>query len=245
MATRTTVSLHQTLLYFLSLVAISLATNEDVIRNSHSDPSQVPRVLLTGTVSYNGHENHPMPTHGKWSLDISDALPNPLQLNLACQPNQKQCNDTCIDSAHECCAASERCLPGDYCYHHSGAVRCCPKGLACFQISGDVCFERTVVWYEEVHIVDENEDKITTPWDLMESVYTTSSRITVTASYPGEGRASFRSLSGGILEVAATPMSLALDEIPTRTVTTMATHTMEPMLPDPWSGVEGQVVLDL
>jgi hypothetical protein len=100
------------------------------------------------------------------------------------------------------------------------------------------------VWYEEIHVVDVNEDEIITSWDLVESVYPTSSRITATASYPGEGRASFTSLSEGIVEAAATPVTLALDEIPTRTVI-LGAHTTEAMLSDPWSGVEGQVVLEL
>ncbi|KAL5041048.1 hypothetical protein BDW71DRAFT_192548 [Aspergillus fruticulosus] len=176
--------------------------------------------------------------------DTSDAFSNPSEFDLSCPPAQKQCNGTCIPSTQDCCAASEHCLPEDYCYHHSGSVRCCPEGLACFQISGDVCFERTVVWYEEVHIVDENEDEIITSWHPVESVYATSSRITITASYPAEGRASFTRLSWGIVDAAATPVALALDEIPTRTVT-LSAHTTKPILFDTWSGPERQVVLDL
>ena len=100
------------------------------------------------------------------------------------------------------------------------------------------------MWYEEIHIIDVNEEEIITSWGLVESVYRTSSRITVTASFPGEGRAYFTSLSEGIVEAAATPVTLALDEIPTRTLT-LGVHTTKAMLSDPWSGVEGQVVLEL
>ncbi|KAL6230734.1 hypothetical protein BDW75DRAFT_221898 [Aspergillus navahoensis] len=177
-------------------------------------------------------------------LDISDAFSYHSELNLSCPPAQKQCNNTCIPSIQDCCAAFEHCLPGDYCFHHSGTVRCCPEGLACFKISGDVCFERTVVWYEEVHIIDKNEAEITTSRDLIESVYTTKTKITVTASYPAEGRASFTSLSRGIVEAAATLVPLASDEIPTKTVTT-SIRTTGPMLSSLWSGVEGQVIMDL
>ncbi|KAL4983194.1 hypothetical protein BDW68DRAFT_169398 [Aspergillus falconensis] len=239
MASRTTISLHRTLLYLLSISAISLASNQDVLQDFDRDPSHGHRVLLTKTVSYTGHETPPMQTH-----DTSDAFSNPSEFDLSCPPAQKQCNGTCIPSTQDCCAASEHCLPEDYCYHHSGSVRCCPEGLACFQISGDVCFERTVVWYEEVHIVDENEDEIITSWHPVESVYATSSRITITASYPAEGRASFTRLSWGIVDAAATPVALALDEIPTRTVT-LSAHTTKPILFDTWSGPERQVVLDL
>ncbi|KAL4994890.1 hypothetical protein BDV10DRAFT_188603 [Aspergillus recurvatus] len=240
MAIRTTRSLQRTLLYLFMFTATSLASNQDILQSSDRDLSRSSRVLLTETFSYPEHENAPMPTH-----DMTDAFSNSPELNLSCPPAQKQCNDTCIPSTQDCCAASEHCLPGDYCYHHSDMVRCCPEGLACFQISGDVCFERTVVWYEEVHIVNENEDETTTSWDLMESVYATKTKITVTASYPTEGRASFTSFSRGIVEAAATPVSLVLDEVPTRMVTLMGVHTTGPVLSDLWSGVAGQVVMDL
>ncbi|KAL4746905.1 hypothetical protein BDW72DRAFT_183926 [Aspergillus terricola var. indicus] len=240
MAFQRTMSLHRTLLYLLSLSAGSRAIDQDVLQDSNGDSSDVSRILLTKTVSYTGHVGAPMTT----TYDRIDAFSDPPQRNISCPPDRKQCGDTCFPSTQDCCAASEHCLPGDYCYRHSGSVRCCPEGLACFQIRGDVCFERTVVWYEEVHIVDESEDEIITSWDLVESVYPTSSRITVTASYPDEGRAFFTSLSERIVEAAATPVTLALDGIPTRTVT-LSAHTTEPMLSDLWSGVEGQVVLEL
>ncbi|KAL4735928.1 hypothetical protein BDV11DRAFT_195024 [Aspergillus similis] len=240
MAFQRTMSLHRTLLYLLSLSAGSRAIGQDVLQDSSRDSSDVSRILLTKTVSYIGHENVPMPT----TYDRADAFSDRPQSNLSCPPDRKQCGDTCIPSTQDCCAASEHCLRGDYCYRHSNSVRCCPVGLACFQISGDVCFERTVVWYEEIHTVDVDEVEVITSWDLVESVYPTSSRITVTASYPGEGRASFTSLSEGIVEAAATPVTLALDEVPTRTVT-LSAHTTEPMLSDAWSGAEGQVVLEL
>ncbi|KAL4816987.1 hypothetical protein BDW67DRAFT_161232 [Aspergillus spinulosporus] len=240
MAFQRTVSLYRTLLYLLSISAGACAIEQDVLQDFNRDSSDVSRILLTKTVSYTGHESTLMST----TYDRTDSLSDPPQRNLSCPPGRKQCGDTCIPSTQDCCAASEHCLPGDYCYRHSGSVRCCPEGLACFQISGDVCFERTVVWYEEIHIVDVNEDEIMTSWDLVELVYPTSSKITVTASYPAEGRASFTSLSEGIVEAAATPVTLALDEIPTRTVA-FGIHTTEPTRSDPWSGVEGQVVLEL
>ncbi|RDW83558.1 uncharacterized protein DSM5745_03884 [Aspergillus mulundensis] len=226
MSSRTTISLHRTLLYLLSLSSISFATEQDVLDDSGRGlyPSHGSRVLLTKTVSYNHHV--PVPTRDTPNTLSTSSEPSPV-----CPSDQKPCRHTCIPSTQDCCSADQHCLPGDYCYIHSGSVRCCPQGLSCFQISGDVCFEQTVIWYEEVHIVNETEDDsdgagageavTVTSWELLESARPTSSRITVTASYPAEGRAAFTSLSQRIVEAAVTPvaLALALDEIPTRTVT--------------------------
>ncbi|KAL4899453.1 hypothetical protein BDW74DRAFT_110112 [Aspergillus multicolor] len=237
MSPQTAMSLYKTLLYLLSLSSLSLASEQDVLDESDRAlyPSHGSRVLLTKTVTYNEHA--PSPTDSQQSRINHLALTNnhpgigtiPSEASkpsLNCPFDQKPCGKTCIPSTQDCCFADHHCLPGDYCYIHSGAVRCCPQGLACFQISGDVCFEQTVVWYEEVHIVDETEHsdgtgEVVTSWELLESVRSTSSRITVTASYPAEGRAAFTSLSSRIVEAAVTSvaLALALDEIPTRTVT--------------------------
>ncbi|KAL4919182.1 hypothetical protein BDW62DRAFT_209913 [Aspergillus aurantiobrunneus] len=123
-----------------------------------------------------------------------------------------------FEQRHDCCSAAEHCSPGDYCFHHGGEVRCCPEGLACFEISGVVCFEQAFVWYEEVHIVEEDMDEATTSWDLQESVWGTSTRLSVTASYPTEGRSSYSSLSASVVQAAATSLSL-VNAMDARTVT--------------------------
>lgn len=172
--------------------------------------------------------------------------------SLSCQPDQKQCNNSCIPSTQDCCSAAH-CFPGDYCYHHSGKAHCCPEGLECFQISGDVCFDQRILWYDEVHIVEVNSDAVTTAWDLQESVQRAKTRLAVTASYPSEGRSSYSRLSSSVLEAAATS-SVVLDTISTRTITLLSSPTSGPLVNsmdsvgfgDSWAGperVEGQNVL--
>ncbi|KAL4925318.1 uncharacterized protein BDV17DRAFT_272387 [Aspergillus undulatus] len=141
-------SLQRTLLYLLSLSSLSLASNQDILEDSDRDTSSLNSlsshdslVLVTKTVTY---DEHPWPTQ---VVELPSA---PTYLNndsptFSCPPAQKECNNSCIPTTQDCCSAAEHCFPGDYCYHHQGSVRCCPEGLACFQISGDVCFEQRVL----------------------------------------------------------------------------------------------------
>jgi hypothetical protein len=81
-----------------------------------------------------------------------------------------------------------------------------------------------VHWYEEVHIhyVDVDEDggsgeevAVVTEWEVESSVVQTATRVTVTASYPAEGRGEFARISREIVREAKT--RVLLDEVPTRT----------------------------
>jgi hypothetical protein len=161
--------------------------------------------------------------------------------------------ETDLDSTH--CSASTHCLPGDYCFVYDGSIRCCPEGLACFSIGGDICYEQTVYWYEEVHVhyVDVDEDggmgeevAVVTEWEVESSVVQTVARVTVTASYPGEGRSEFVRISRGAVREAET--RVVLDEVPTRTreVTQGIRRTSgmeDSRMLDGFGGSEGQVVL--
>ncbi|BCS28484.1 uncharacterized protein APUU_70054A [Aspergillus puulaauensis] len=224
-------SLNQTLLYLLSLSSISFA-NQDVL-DADRDSGRDYRALVTKTITYN--EQTPLPAQNITS-DFD---------SLSCQPDEKQCNDSCIPSTQDCCSA-DHCFPGDYCYHHSGKAHCCPQGLECFQISGHVCFDQKILWYDEVHIVEEDSDEVVTAWDLHESVRRAKTRLTVTASYPSEGRSSYSELSSRVVRAAATS-SVVLDSIATRTITFTSSPTSE--LGDSWAGpagvegVKGQAVL--
>ncbi|KAL4938153.1 hypothetical protein BDV06DRAFT_201547 [Aspergillus oleicola] len=252
---RSTMSLSRTLLYLLSLSSISLARDQDVLQPDQpflEFPSHSSLVLITKTVTYDEHVLPTLPTQAP----NSPLLNTPENATISCFSTQKQCANTCIPSTQDCCSASEHCFPGDYCYHHSGEIRCCPEGLECYQLSGDVCFDQTIVWYEEVHIVEGGDDEddregqeqeVVTSWELRESFQETKTRVTVTASYPAEGRASFAALSQSFAEAAtATSLSLVLDFVPTRTVTISKTPTAtaESFLDDLWLGSEGQVIMD-
>jgi hypothetical protein len=82
-----------------------------------------------------------------------------------------------------------------------------------------------VFWYEEVHIHfvdvdDEGQDwgeelAVVTERRMESSVLRTATRITVTASYPSEGRSEFERISRTISREAET--RVVFDEMPTRT----------------------------
>ncbi|KAL4863207.1 hypothetical protein BDV12DRAFT_30576 [Aspergillus spectabilis] len=196
-------SLYQTLLYILSLSSVALAGDQDVLRNSGLDAISsslyISHAASSNISDLNSHHD----------ASTSSIYNTPTTENLSCAPNEKQCNNACIPSTHDCCSAAEHCYPGDYCFQHGGEIRCCPEGLACFQISGDVCFEQTVLWYEAVIIVKEDEDgdEVVTLWDLQEEMRETSTRVTVTASYPGEGRELFQKVSEGVVKAEATTVA--------------------------------------
>ncbi|KAL3441497.1 hypothetical protein BJX65DRAFT_288469 [Aspergillus insuetus] len=80
----------------------------------------------------------------------------------SCAAGEQCCSGICIPDTQDCCSATEDCLPGDYCFIHENRVRCCPLGKSCFQIKGEVVLERTVSWYEEVHIVEESKTELVT-----------------------------------------------------------------------------------
>ncbi|KAL4787185.1 hypothetical protein BJX76DRAFT_363949 [Aspergillus varians] len=230
-------SLHRTLLFFFSLSSLSFAHDQEVLQDSDRGVSGLGSsrgsVLVTKSVTYNEH--NPLPTHVK---DTPSAYTTPLD-TLSCPSDEKQCNDSCIPSTQDCCSAAEHCFAGDYCYQHGGEVRCCPQGLACFQISGSVCFEQTLLLYEEVHIVEEGNNEVVTSWDQQASVHQTRTKITVTASYPAEGRSSYTRLSSRVAEAAAT---LIASSVATRTIT-LTSPTSPSFLSDSGPGAEGQVVL--
>ncbi|KAL5337409.1 hypothetical protein BJX70DRAFT_245677 [Aspergillus crustosus] len=88
-------------------------------------------------------------------------------------------------------------------------------------MSGDVCFRQKVLWYEAVVVdvvVDDERSAddggsdgnggIVTLWDLHEEIRETRTRITVSASYPGEGRSVYSVVSEGVVEAMATTVSL-------------------------------------
>ncbi|KAL2823550.1 hypothetical protein BDW59DRAFT_96532 [Aspergillus cavernicola] len=235
-------SLHHTLLYLLSLSSMSFAGDQDVLMHPVSLHRTV--ALVTNTISYNGHTPSQIADpslsrvpHDKDSSSDNESTPS-------CSSDEKWCPDTdsCIPLTHDCCSASKHCFPGDYCFHHDAEVRCCPQGLECFQISSIVCIEQPVFWYEEVYIVEEDSDEVTTSWDLLETMLETRTPITVTASYPGEGRASFSSLSSSIIQ-SAVETPLELDLLPTRTTTVVRTPTVKLLPFGGLPGFEGQVVL--
>ncbi|KAL2847037.1 hypothetical protein BJX68DRAFT_268337 [Aspergillus pseudodeflectus] len=199
-------SLHRTLLYLLSLTSAALGNDQDTVDNpTHTmdidTSSSYSRNLFTKTFSYGG--SIPPPT----SLPDTDTI-------FAEEPH--------LDNTR--CSASDHCLPGDYCFVHDGSIRCCPEGRACFSITADICYEQTVYWYEEVHVhyVDVDEDggegeevAVVTEWEVESSVVQTATRVTVTASYPADGRGEFARVSRGIVRDAET--RVVLDEVPTRT----------------------------
>ncbi|KAL4953384.1 hypothetical protein BDW69DRAFT_184519 [Aspergillus filifer] len=251
-------ALLRNLFHLLSLSPVSFASEQDVLQqepnfsNGRALQSHGSLVLVTKTVTYDKHILPTLPPQAP----SSPTLNIPENPTIICPPTQKQCGDTCIPTTQDCCSASEHCFPGDYCYIHSSEIRCCPEGLECYQLSGDICFDQTVVWYEEVHIVEEHDEQagdqereVATSWKLQESVQETKTRVTVSASYPAEGRASFAALSERIVQDAmATTLSLVLD-VPTRTVTISRTPTPTAEAESFWDGLyvgdEGQVVMDL
>ncbi|KAL2851148.1 hypothetical protein BJY01DRAFT_232972 [Aspergillus pseudoustus] len=239
MASRTSItSLYRTLLYLLSLPAVSLASGQDILKNhpSAGSSSTYTRNLVSKTFSYGGDilpptlspsaDSQPAPTDKDEATPLSYAL---------CPAGHKRCANACIPSTQDCCSASTHCFPGDYCFRHDGEVRCCPEGLSCFNISGDVCYAQKVFWYEEVHVhfvevdVDgEGHEKreevaVVTEWGMESSVMRTATRVAVTASYPAEGRSVFEKVSRGIVREAET--RIVLDEVPTRT--RVVTRTVE------------------
>ncbi|KAL4961102.1 uncharacterized protein BDV14DRAFT_204101 [Aspergillus stella-maris] len=236
-------ALLRNLFYLLSLSSVSFAGEQDVLQpDIHPSEQGTLRshgslVLVTKTITY---DEHVLPT----------LPPDAPTLNTPENPTL-----TCIPSTQDCCSASEHCFPGDYCYIHSGKIRCCPEGLECYQLSGDVCYTQNVVWYEGVHIVGEFDDQngdlereVITSWELQEAVQETKTRVTVSASYPAEGRASFAALSESLVHSAiATSLSLLLDVVPTRTVTgsRTPTATAESFLDELYLADEGQVVMYL
>ena len=110
---------------------------------------------------------------------------------------------------HEYCSASEHCLPGDYCFIYDKEARCCPQGISCIEINGELLLDQTVYWYQEVHTL------ITSRY-LEHSVMGTPTRLTVTASYPKEASSSYSLLSGSARNAAKTLPPLG--QLTTRTV---------------------------
>ncbi|KAL3451369.1 hypothetical protein BJX65DRAFT_303949 [Aspergillus insuetus] len=230
-------SLHRTLLYLLSLTSAALGSDQDILDN----PTQTPNIdsspsysrnLITRSFSYGG------------SIPTPTSLPDP-------EPETN--HEPQLDNTH--CSASTHCLPGDYCFIHDGSIRCCPEGIACFSIMADICYEQTVYWYEEVHIhyVDVDDDgeegeevAVVTEWEVSSSVVQTATRLTVTASFPDEGRGEFEKLSRGVVRGAET--RVVLDKVPTRTreVTRGVRRTSgmeDSRMLDGFGDREGQVIL--
>lgn len=114
----------------------------------------------------------------------------------------------CTLETHDYCSASEHCLPGDYCFIYDEKARCCPQGISCIQINGELLLEQTVYWYQEVHTL------ITSRY-LEHSVMGTPTRLTVTASYPKEASSSYSLLSWSVRNAAKTLPPL--DQLTTRT----------------------------
>lgn len=114
----------------------------------------------------------------------------------------------CVLETHDYCSAREHCFPGDYCFIYDKTARCCPKGISCIQINGELLIEQTVYWYQEVHTL------ITSRY-LEHSVMGTPTRLTVTASYPQEASSSYSFLSWSVRNAATTLPPL--DQLTTRT----------------------------
>ncbi|KAL2862538.1 uncharacterized protein BJX67DRAFT_385560 [Aspergillus lucknowensis] len=237
-------SLHRTLLYLLSLPSISFCSEQDILGSPNIGPPRADGVsphdgvsLVTRTFYYGASNPSPTLTPAQDSLREENSTLGAIYY----PPNEKQFHDTTNPSAQDWCSASEHCFPGDYCFYHDGDTRCCPEGLSCFQISGDVYSEQTVLWYEEVHIVEDESDEIVTSWNLESSVMVMKTRIAITASYPSEGRAIYSSMSESVVQAAET--GLMLDDTPTRTRTEVQ---IPPVKPSPFGGLAGiqdQVVL--
>ncbi|CEN60905.1 hypothetical protein ASPCAL07576 [Aspergillus calidoustus] len=222
-------SLHRILLYLLSLTSAALGTDQDTVNNpTHTSDidtsSSYSRNLFTKTFSYGGSIPPPSSLPGPHTHPPS--LPhNPRQrtvLTMQVDTETVFAEEPHLEDTR--CSASHNCLPGDYCFVHDASIRCCPEGLACFSITADVCYEQTVYWYEEVHVhyVDVDEDggegeevAVVTEWEVESSVVQTATRVTVTASYPADGRGEFARVSRGIVRDAET--RVVLDEVPTRT----------------------------
>ncbi|KAL4876929.1 hypothetical protein BJY04DRAFT_199220 [Aspergillus karnatakaensis] len=253
--------LYQTLqlLSLLSLSSLALASDHAIFR-----PLKVHTIKSDLLPS---EPTHPHP-NTKGFITPLDLSTFPDTETLTCPPTHKQCANTCIPSTQDCCSASEHCFPGDYCFFHAGQVRCCPQGLECFQMSGDVCLSQTVVWYEAVLVVavtegsggdvdsgdgggsEEATATTTTLWDLQSEERHTRTRVTVSASYPAEGRRVYESVSASLKEALATTVMVWGDGVPTRTrtvvslptVTAMEVEEKEELLGEMGEG-EGQVVL--
>ncbi len=131
-----------------------------------------------------------------------------------CSTGQKCCDSVCIPETHDCCSASENCLPGDYCFFYEGQIRCCPEGMNCIHINGEVAFEHVFYLYEKIYAADEVSEE---DWTL--SVMDVTSAITVEASYAEEASAAYSSLSRDVLSSARI---MSNSEIPTKTITQTA-----------------------
>ncbi|KAL3487210.1 hypothetical protein BJX62DRAFT_241242 [Aspergillus germanicus] len=197
-------SLHRTLLYLLSLTSAAPASDQDILDN----PTETSNIDTASSPVY--------------PSAISPALLQRTVLTMQLETDPETNHEFQLDSTY--CSASTHCLPGDYCFVHESSIRCCPEDLACFSITANIWYEQTVYWYEEVHVhyVDVDEDggegeevAVVTEWEVESSVVQAATRVTVTASYPAEGRNEFDKLSRGVVREAET--RVVLNEVPTRT----------------------------
>ncbi|KAI9367695.1 hypothetical protein BJX61DRAFT_547242 [Aspergillus egyptiacus] len=241
---RKIMSLHRTLLYILSLSQVSFALDQDVL-GAEAVSVVNTRELSSYTVI--------SPATATDTASPADHTTNP---SHSTPPSY---NQNPIPSSPSPCSAPLHCYPGDYCFHHFGAIRCCPEGLACVQITGDVNIEQAVVWYEEVYTVekgsdyddDDDDDDVLTSWDIVESTLHTTTRVTATASFPEDARVAYASLTERVrVQAVETPLVLIIGgggggAMPTRTrmrTAVTSASTAEDMVLDGGDG-DGQVVL--
>ncbi|KAL2808648.1 hypothetical protein BJX63DRAFT_435934 [Aspergillus granulosus] len=125
----------------------------------------------------------------------------PLCAENHCSDTEKCCEHSCIPKTHDCCSADEHCWPGDYCFYYDAVVRCCPLGMSCIQISGEVVVQQTIYWYEMLDNLDEDEG------DWFQSAVDVTTKITIAASYTDEAKSSYSILSSILLEGAHIPPS--------------------------------------
>ncbi|KAL2847256.1 hypothetical protein BJY01DRAFT_246906 [Aspergillus pseudoustus] len=203
---------------YLSLTTNVLSSEQDILAFNLERLLWSSRTFVTKTCSYDSIPVLSAPSPKPPSTtDTEREQKTHLGYNL-CPSDQKRCGNTCISSTHDCCSAKAHCFPGDYCFHHDG--------------------ER-VYWHEELHVhfveIDDSgsegdEVAVVTEWGIESSMIRTATRVTVSASYPGEGRSAFSSVSRQIVRGAGT--KLMLDEVPTRTRVVIKDVRRTPMVDD-------------